>query len=315
MADRSDHPDGLAPVSNHQPPDRARAEHERQHSTPPSARTADDRDRDALELHEIETQDDEAGTSTASISSGEYRVTTHRTGSRNSQRTVQSRAPRKGVAGYVQRFWTRSVVLTVPQKSNRDHFGTQPAGWIGSTSEVQATLMTLVLALERTFLAYIRTSVILAMQGVLVAQLFRLQHQTASNSQLGYYEVGVPLSVACHCAAVLVAFMGAHRFFKQQNAVALGTVYAGGWELYCIGGLIGLVSSSLSLLMVGVLLYRLFFGGRYAAAYNRKLTCLDHSRDVHPRRHHHRGDRIRCVIIPIYQKFLYSVENVLYIST
>ncbi|PLB50775.1 hypothetical protein P170DRAFT_446022 [Aspergillus steynii IBT 23096] len=215
MATRSDHPTESLPPRPECDPDQS--ENERQPS-PDGRRDSDERNRDALELHEIETQDDEAGTSTASISSGEYRTTTLRTGSRTSQRTVQSRAPRKGLPGYVQRFWTRNVVLTVPQKSNRDHF-----------------------ALERTFLAYIRTSVILAMQGVLVAQLFRLQRQTDPNSELGYYEVGVPLSVACHCAAILVAFMGAHRFFKQQNAVALGTVYAGGWELYCIGGLIGLI--------------------------------------------------------------------------
>ncbi|KAA8648434.1 DUF202 domain-containing protein [Aspergillus tanneri] len=171
--------------------------------------------REALELHEIETHEDR--TSSASISSGEYRVSTHRTGSSASQRTVQSRAPRKGFAGRIERFWTRNVVLTVPQKSNRDHF-----------------------ALERTFLAYIRTSVILAMQGVLVAQLFRLQHLLSPNTNLGYYKVGVPLSVACHCVAIVVALMGAHRFWKQQNAIALGTVYSGGWELNCIGVLIGL---------------------------------------------------------------------------
>ena len=81
-------------------------------------------ERDALELHQIETQlDNEFGSSTASISSGEYRITTRRTASRTSQRTERSQAPRKGLLGKVQRFWTRNVVLTVPQKSNRDHFG------------------------------------------------------------------------------------------------------------------------------------------------------------------------------------------------
>ncbi|KAI9044716.1 DUF202 domain-containing protein [Aspergillus affinis] len=217
MTDRSDsdHPaNGSATVADHNRP----SEPNRRPSPDSDRRDSDERDRDALELHEIETQDD-AATSTASISSGEYRITTHRTASRTSQRTVQSRAPRKGFAGYVQRFWTRNVVLTVPQKSNRDHF-----------------------ALERTFLAYIRTSVVIAMQGVLVAQLFRLQHSTNSHSRLGYYEVGIPLSLTCHSVAILVALMGAHRFFKQQNAVALGIVYAGGWELHCIGVLIGLIN-------------------------------------------------------------------------
>lgn len=165
-------------------------------------------DPDNLELHEIETQqDDDSG---VSISSGEYRITTRRTVSRTS--TSQTQRPRReGLLGRIQRFWTRHVVLTVAQKKNRDYF-----------------------ALERTFLAYIRTSVILAMQGVLIAQLFRLQF-AGSSKGLGYHEVGVPLSVTCHCAAIVTAILGAHRFWKQQSAIALGTVYAGGWELNCIG--------------------------------------------------------------------------------
>ncbi|KAL4973820.1 hypothetical protein BDW66DRAFT_153487 [Aspergillus desertorum] len=165
-------------------------------------------DPDNLELHEIETQqDDDSG---GSISSGEYRITTRRTVSRTSTSQTQRRE-REGVLGRIQRFWTRHIVLTVAQKKNRDYF-----------------------ALERTFLAYIRTSVILAMQGVLIAQLFRLQSANSSRG-LGYHEVGVPLSVTCHCAAILTAVLGAHRFWKQQSAIALGTIYAGGWELNCIG--------------------------------------------------------------------------------
>ncbi|KAL4773921.1 hypothetical protein BDW60DRAFT_12008 [Aspergillus nidulans var. acristatus] len=172
-------------------------------------------DPDNLELHEIETQqDDDSG---VSISSGEYRITTQRTVSRTS--TSQTQRPRReGLLGRIQRLWTRHVVLTVAQKKNRDYF-----------------------ALERTFLAYIRTSVILAMQGVLIAQLFRLQF-AGSSKGLGYHEVGVPLSVTCHCAAIVTAILGAHRFWKQQSAIALGTVYAGGWELNCIGFLTTAVS-------------------------------------------------------------------------
>ncbi|KAL4893250.1 hypothetical protein BDV59DRAFT_177872 [Aspergillus ambiguus] len=186
----------------------------------PHHRNEDDRDRDALELHEIETHEDDAATwSTGSLSSGEYRVTTHRTVSRSSQRTEQQRKPGTGVWGSIQRFWTRHVVMTVPQKNNRDHF-----------------------ALERTFLAYIRTSVMIAMQGVLVAQLFRLQHSLSPNIDLGYYQVGIPLSVTFHGIAMIVALLGAARFWKQQHAMALGTVYAGGWELNSIALLLCSVS-------------------------------------------------------------------------
>jgi hypothetical protein len=97
---------------------------------PPNAVLTDSRptsahgdDREALELHHIQTrEDDELNYSDPSASSGEeYRVTTtHRTTSRTS---TQERAAGKGPWSRFCRFWCRHVILTVPQKSNRDHFG------------------------------------------------------------------------------------------------------------------------------------------------------------------------------------------------
>ena len=101
-------------------------------------------------------------------------------------------------------------------------------------------------ALERTFLAYIRTSVVIAMQGVLIAQLFRLQRSGSNEDRLKFYEVGIPLSVACHCVAVIVALIGAYRFWRQQSAVSLGKVHAGGWEVNSVGILLFLVSFTFS---------------------------------------------------------------------
>src|SRR5690349_10547608 len=79
------------------------------------------------------------------------------------------------------------------------------------------------------------------MQGVLIAQLFRLQSTTADHARLSYYTVGIPLAVTCHVIAILIALMGAHRFWRQQSAVAHGKVKAGGWQLNWIGIFIGLV--------------------------------------------------------------------------
>lgn len=200
--------------------------------------TADTRDNDheALELQTIQTQEDnDLDYSTASGSSGDERhVSTHRTTSQaDSQRR---REARKGLWGKICRFWTRQVIITVPQKSNRDHFGTlygrHPVG----------TPIDIIKALERTFLAYIRTSTVIAMQGVLVAQLFRLQRPSQTVNRLSFYEVGIPLSVACHFVAVVVALIGAFRFWRQQNAIARGKVYAGGWELNSVGILLFMVS-------------------------------------------------------------------------
>lgn len=80
-------------------------------------------EREALELHEIQTREDhELDYSSASASSGdEYRVTTRRTTSRAT--TVRSRANQTGPWSRLCRFWTHHVTLTVPQKSNRDHYG------------------------------------------------------------------------------------------------------------------------------------------------------------------------------------------------
>ncbi|QQK40137.1 Translation initiation factor IF-2 [Penicillium digitatum] len=183
----------------------------------PTPDTRDD-DREALELHSIQThEDNELDCSTPSGSSGdEHPVSTHQTASQAGSR--RRREAHNGLWGQICRFWTRHVIITVPQKSNRDHF-----------------------ALERTFLAYVRTSTVIAMQGVLVAQLLRLQRPSEKVDRLSFHEVGIPLSVACHFVAVFVALTGAFRFWRQQNAIARGKVYAGGWELNSVGILLFMV--------------------------------------------------------------------------
>ncbi|KAF7719058.1 Uncharacterized protein PECH_000240 [Penicillium ucsense] len=174
---------------------------------------------EALELQEIQTREDDEqlNYSSASASSGEeYRVTTRTVSRSSAQRPPPDR---KGAWKVVHRFWTHHVAIIVPQKSNRDH-----------------------LALERTFLAYMRTSVVIAMQGVLISQLFRLQRpQSTHHPRLRFYDVGVPLAVACHLVAIIVACIGAFRFWRQQSAISRGKVHAGGWELNSVGILLALL--------------------------------------------------------------------------
>lgn len=115
-------------------------------------------------------------------------------------------------------------------------------------------------ALERTFLAYMRTAATFSIQGVLVAQLFRLQSSKSSgapggpSSRLKFASVAVPLSVAYQTCAILVALLGAYRFWRQQNAIARGKVLSGGWEIHGIGFMTFVVScffSTLHILCVG----------------------------------------------------------------
>ncbi|KAN0072470.1 hypothetical protein V8E54_009399, partial [Elaphomyces granulatus] len=98
-------------------------------------------------------------------------------------------------------------------------------------------------ALERTFLSYIRTSAAFSMQGVVVAQLFRLHE--IQTSRFNFYSVGIPLSVASHSCAILIALMGALRFWRQQNAIARGKIHSGGWEVNCTGFLSSAVGSDI----------------------------------------------------------------------
>jgi uncharacterized membrane protein YidH (DUF202 family) len=100
----------------------------------------------------------------------------------------------------------------------------------------------LFIALERTFLAYLRTSLILVMTGVTIAQLFRIQHAPDTNPTFGFYVIGRPLSAMFISMAILVMVVGAFRFWKLQGGLVRGKAYAGGWEVLLVMGFSGLVS-------------------------------------------------------------------------
>ena len=84
----------------------------------------------------------------------------------------------------------------------------------------------------------------LTMIGVFIAQLFRLQHTDNPNKVFGYFVLGIPLAVICIGVSMLVLAFGAHRFWRQQNAMLRGKVHAGGWEVNVTGIAIILVCTS-----------------------------------------------------------------------
>jgi uncharacterized membrane protein YidH (DUF202 family) len=95
-------------------------------------------------------------------------------------------------------------------------------------------------ALERTYLAYVRTSLALAVTGVTIAQLFRLAGSiTPGQKPLA---PGLPLAACFIISAMLVVLLGAVRFWRQQTAMARGKVWAGGFEILLIIALFVLVS-------------------------------------------------------------------------
>lgn len=86
-------------------------------------------------------------------------------------------------------------------------------------------------ALERTYLGYLRSSLAFAVLGIVIAQLFRLQHTAQPDLQIGFFVLGIPLACACISLGMTIALVGSYRFWRQQNAMARGKVYSGGWEL------------------------------------------------------------------------------------
>ena len=69
------------------------------------------------------------------------------------------------------------------------------------------------------------------MAGVVIAQLYRLQHASNPNPNLGFFILGVPLAAIFISFGLFVLLIGALRFWRQQNAITRGKVQAGGWDI------------------------------------------------------------------------------------
>lgn len=137
---------------------------------------------------------------------------------------VQQEIPvttRQGRLAGVKEFWRKEVSLLVEPKAARDH-----------------------LANERTFLAWLKTSVILSMMGVLTAQLFVLQPTHLPPTDLSFSVLGIPLASLCQTAALVNICIGAYRFWRHQSTLAIGQAYVGGPGLSICGGLIILVRTT-----------------------------------------------------------------------
>lgn len=64
----------------------------------------------------------------------------------------------------------------------------------------------------------------------------------SSGPTLGFDDLGIPLACCCYGVSILIALVGAYRFWRQQSAMTRGKVYSGGWELNSIG-IIGIAVS------------------------------------------------------------------------
>jgi len=129
----------------------------------------------------------------------------------------------------VSRFWHRQVSVTVEHSTCRDH-----------------------LALERTFLGYLRTSLALSMIGITIAQLFRLQHAPQPNAYFGFFVLGKPLSCICQGAAIYTLVIGTFRTWRSQNALLRGKAISGGFEMVLLAGGIFVILTLFLVLLIAV---------------------------------------------------------------
>jgi uncharacterized membrane protein YidH (DUF202 family) len=161
----------------------------------------------------------------------------------------------------ITRFWTTHISLTIDKGAHRDHLGTSfPTAAATSIPYPTPTILTPPTALERTFLGYLRTSLIFVMSGIITAQLFHLQHTSSPNPDFGFYEIGKPLSVTFIGMAILVVLVGAVRFWRLQRALVRGHALAGGWEVLLVMGACGLLLVATFVLVLGVDIEKSFEG-------------------------------------------------------
>jgi len=73
------------------------------------------------------------------------------------------------------------------------------------------------------------------MLGIIIAQLFTLQHSPNTNPTFGYYVVGKPLGCICQGIAIYALLLGAFRSWRHQHAIMRGKVVSGGFEVVLLG--------------------------------------------------------------------------------
>jgi len=138
----------------------------------------------------------------------------------------------------VGRWWTTYVQPVVREQDGllRDYFCalpriyTCPTTWATSICLLDYTNgMT---ALERTYLAYIRTSNIIASFGVLTVQLFILQRRNA----VGIVAAGKVVACISVALAIYTVFVGCRRYFVLQRMLQQKRFVSQGPEILALTG-------------------------------------------------------------------------------
>ncbi|KAF7184937.1 hypothetical protein HII31_13749 [Pseudocercospora fuligena] len=110
--------------------------------------------------------------------------------------TNDKRDKTAGHFSIVRQWWSLHIAPEVPEAQCRDHF-----------------------ALERTFLAYVRTASAFAQIGVTIAQLFKLTRESLDLSP-AVWRLGHALGPTAQCFAMVIILVGAFRCSRQQGRIA-----------------------------------------------------------------------------------------------
>lgn len=105
------------------------------------------------------------------------------------------------------------------------------------------------LASERTFLAYVRTSLGIASMGVAIIQLFRVSSSALSEQAKQFAR---PLGVALVVTGIFTLATGVYRFFAVQNALIVGKYPASRFSIILPALILGIVISILFSILLSV---------------------------------------------------------------
>jgi len=108
------------------------------------------------------------------------------------------------------------------------------------------------LALERTFLAWLRTSLAFASIGVAITQLFRLNVASDSTTTPPLANMGKFLGATFVGISMVVLALGSHRYYESQGWLLKGKFPASRGSIYTIA-LIAflLITASLVIVLIG----------------------------------------------------------------
>lgn len=149
-----------------------------------------------------------------------------------------------GITKRICRWWGSNVSMIIPDGQEvRDHFCMSSCRLFKEQIEL---LLTLSLgnapALEKTYLAYFRTAMSLAMSSAMLSQFYIFTPATLDPHPLDFRDVGKPLACASLGIAIVVNIIGAVRFHRAQGALLNGEALIGGPDLMLVGALVGMVS-------------------------------------------------------------------------